>query len=158
MTTQGCSMKLKYFSLLFLLLTISACSIKQTVDSSEISKQTELCIIENHDVREGFLQTLQSSLRKRDINHRVISNRSIPNECEWIMRYVGRWNWDLALYMSYAEIQVFHNGKLDGEAIYDSTRGGANMAKFIDAEPKIEELVNELLKFNTSSLFYLSLS
>ena len=66
--------------------------------------------------------------------------------CEWTLTYTARWTWDLALYMSYAEIKVFKNGKLDGEAMYDSTRGGANMSKFIDSEPKIRELVEELMQ------------
>jgi hypothetical protein len=157
-TKTRMSMKKQFLYLIAMTATVSACSIKQTVEQAEISKETELCIIENPAVREGFLQTLQSSLTKKNINHRVVSNRSIPKECEWTMRYVGRWNWDMALYMSYAEIQVFHNGNLDGEAIYDSTRGGANLGKFIDAEPKIEELVNELLKFDTTSLFSFSFS
>lgn len=146
-------MKIKHFCLTFLVFSLSACSIKQTVEPTALTQQSALCIIENPAVREGFLQTLQSSLQQRDITHRVVSNRSIPRECEWTMRYVGRWSWDLALYMSYAEIKVFHNGNLDGEAIYDSTKGGASMAKFIDAETKIDELVNELLKFNTTRLF-----
>lgn len=151
-------MQVKYCYLGFMALLLSACSITQTVEPTNLSQKSELCIIENPAVRDGFLHTLQSSLSKRNINHRIISNRSIPKECEWTMRYVGRWNWDMALYMSYAEIQVFRNGNLDGEAIYDSTRGGANMGKFIDAEPKIEELVNELLKFDTTSLFSVSFS
>ena len=54
--------------------------------------------------------------------------------------------WDIALYMAYAAIKVYHNGKLDGEAIYDSRSGGGNFSKFIDAEPKIRELVEQLMQ------------
>ena len=36
------------------------------------------------------------------------------------------------------------DGKPVGEAKYDSTRGGGNMGKFIDADKKITELVNQL--------------
>jgi hypothetical protein len=56
--------------------------------------------------------------------------------------------------MSYAEIKIFHNRSLDGEAKYDSTRGGANMSKFIDAESKIRELLEELMQIKSSSLFF----
>ncbi len=52
--------------------------------------------------------------------------------------------------MSYAEINVFHNGVLDGKAVYDSRSGGGNMSKFIDAEEKIQELVEELMQMRTS--------
>lgn len=46
--------------------------------------------------------------------------------------------------MAYAEIKVYQGGKTIGEAKYDSQRGGANMGKFIDADKKINELVNQL--------------
>lgn len=133
---------------------VSACSITQNIEPSQITQKNELCIIENSDVREGFLKEFQSTLSSKGIAHRVVSEDSVPAECEWTSTYVARWTWDLSLYMSYAEIKVFHNGSLDGEAIYDSTGGSANMDKFIDAEPKIRELINELMKFDSASLFF----
>lgn len=83
----------------------------------------------------------------------MVTESSVPESCEWTSTYVARWSWDLALYMSYAEIKVFHKGSLDGEAKYDSTKGSANMGKFIDAEPKIRELVNQLMQVESASLF-----
>lgn len=144
--------------LLLASMMVTGCSIKQTVEPAEIPEKTELCIIENTDTREGFLKEFQSTLSARGIQHRVVSERNIPQSCEWTATYVAKWTWDLALYMSYAEIKIFHNGNLDGEAIYDSTRGGGNMGKFIDAEPKIQELVNELMQFKSSSAFRLIFS
>lgn len=145
----------KKISILGAALLVSACSITQNIEPAQMSKGSELCIIENSDVREGFLKEFKSSLASKGIAHRVVSEASVPAECEWTSTYVARWTWDLSLYMSYAEIKVFHNGSLDGEAIYDSTRGGANMSKFIDAEPKIRELINELMTFDSASLFFL---
>ncbi len=46
--------------------------------------------------------------------------------------------------MSYADIQVFENGRQVGQAHYDSTSGGARMGKFINAENKIIEMTNQL--------------
>jgi hypothetical protein len=46
--------------------------------------------------------------------------------------------------MAYAEINVFVDGKPSGQAKYDSQSGGANMGKFIAAEKKIAELVDQL--------------
>lgn len=132
---------------------ISACSITQNIEPAEITKGSELCIIENPDVREGFLKEFKSVLSSKGIAHRVVSESSVPASCEWTSTYVAQWMWDLSLYMSYAEIKVFHNGNLEGEAKYDSTKGGANMSKFIDAEPKIRELVNGLMQFKSASLF-----
>lgn len=134
-------------------IVISGCSIQQTIEKAELEKETELCIVENPAVREGFLTEFKAVLTSKNIPHRMVSASFIPVSCEWTTTYVARWNWDLALYMSYAEIKVFHKGNLDGKAIYDSTHGSASMGKFIDAEPKIRELVNQLMQFKTSSLF-----
>ncbi|MEX1200742.1 MAG: Sbal_3080 family lipoprotein [Methylophaga sp.] len=144
--------------LLLFSMMMTGCSIKQIVEPAEIPQAAELCIIENTDTREGFLKEFQSTLSARKIQHRLVSEKNVPESCEWTATYVARWTWDLALYMSYAEIKIFRNGNLDGEAIYDSTHGGGNMGKFIDAEPKIQELVNELMQFESSSAFGLFFS
>ncbi len=144
----------KQLSVLAAATLLSACSITQNVEPAQITKGSELCIIENTEVREGFLKEFRSSLSSKGIPHRVVSETSVPESCEWTSTYVARWSWDMSLYMSYAEIKVFHNGSLDGEAVYDSTSGSANMSKFIDAEPKIRELVNELMKIKSASLFF----
>jgi len=65
-------------------------------------------------------------------------------ECPVASTYTANWQWDLGLYMSYADIKVFSNGQQSGQATYDSRSGGANMNKFIKGESKITELVNEL--------------
>ncbi|UQG55095.1 MULTISPECIES: Sbal_3080 family lipoprotein [unclassified Marinobacter] len=144
---------IKKASVMTSIMMLSACSITQVIEPAEIVKGSELCIIENTDVREGFLKEYQSVLSSKSISHRLVSENSVPDSCEWTSTYVARWTWDLALYMSYAEIKVFYKGNLDGEAKYDSTKGGANMSKFIDAEPKIRELVNQLMQIKLASLF-----
>jgi len=48
------------------------------------------------------------------------------------------------MYMAFAEITVYSDGKEVGKALYDSLRGGANMSKFIRGEEKIKELVDQL--------------
>jgi len=46
--------------------------------------------------------------------------------------------------MSYAEIQVYNDGQNVGRAIYDSRMGGMRLDKWVDAETKIAELVDQL--------------
>lgn len=145
----------KLFLLLLSCFLVSACSIKQTIESAEVDKGSVICIIENPEVREGFLKTLESSLSSKGVPYKVVEASAIPESCEWTATYHARWTWDLALYMSYAHIQVFHKDKLDGQAIYDSTRGGGNMNKFIDAETKIRELVDQLIQYKLASYYRL---
>ena len=132
---------------------MTACSIQQSIETSQISHKNELCIVENTKVRNGFLDTVTSVLHENNIKYRIVNEQSVPKECVWTATYTATWRWDMALYMSYANIKIFQQGQLDGEALYDATRGGANMGKFIDAEVKIRELVNQLILFKAASLF-----
>ena len=48
------------------------------------------------------------------------------------------------MYMKYAEIKVYRSAALVGEAVYDATWSGGRLQKFINAENKIHELVDQL--------------
>jgi hypothetical protein len=126
-------------------LLISSCAINQSVNSTTVPADATLCVIEDPAVREGFLAELTKILDEKGIRNKVV-NRHEALECEWTMTYLGRWTWDFTIYMAYAEIRIFQNGQPRGEVVYDASRGAFNFNKFIDAEPKIREMVEELLK------------
>ena len=46
--------------------------------------------------------------------------------------------------MAYAELTVFRDGNEIGKATYDALMGGGRMDKFIKADEKVRELVNQL--------------
>ena len=120
------------------------CTITQEVDPITAPPTSEVCIIENPAVRKGFLETYESALAQRGYRVRLLSKGAYLDGCVVTSTYVARWSWDLGLYMSYARIMVFTNGQQVGEALYDARSGSGSMRKFIDAEPKIRELVDEL--------------
>ena len=144
----------KLFLVFTVLMMTTACSIKQRVDPVQFGHSDEICIQKNPDVRQGFLAEVEKVLTEKQIKYRVLEQLDAAQQCEWTATYTANWAWDLALYMVYAEIKVFHQGRLDGEAIYDARRGGANMNKFIDAESKIRELIEELIKQKQASLLW----
>ncbi|ASJ95382.1 Sbal_3080 family lipoprotein [Shewanella marisflavi] len=144
----------KIFLVFTVLMMTTACSIKQRIDPVQVGRSDEVCIQKNPDVRQGFLAEVEKVLTEKQIKYRVLEQLDAAQQCEWTATYTANWAWDLALYMVYAEIKVFHQGRLDGEAIYDARRGGANMNKFIDAEPKIRELIEELIKQKQASLLW----
>ena len=124
---------------------LTACAIKQDVRPvMGLQAGEEVCIVEAPAVREGFVKELQESLARRGFEPRLLPEGTSPRECPLVVTYTARWSWDLTIYMSFAEINVFRDGALAGSAKYDSTRGSANMGKFIDAETKVNELVSEL--------------
>jgi hypothetical protein len=122
--------------------SLAGCASKQEIEPAEIPQGSQVCIAENPDVRAGFLVELKKVLDEKSIDY-IVTDIDSARDCEWHVTYVARWNWDVALYMAYAEIKVFHYGLLDGTAFYDGTLA---INKFIDSEPKIRELVNQLMQ------------
>ena len=127
-----------------LALALSGCAIRQTVKPVEYFTEKEVCIIENPNVKTGFLQTYKRALSAKGYVARQLPSSASIVECNITSTYSANWLWDLALYMAYAEIKVYNRGKPTGEAKYDSRSGSGNMGKFIDAEKKVDELVNQL--------------
>ncbi len=67
-----------------------------------------------------------------------------PQDCRYRVSYEANWQWDMAMYLIYAQIDVFEGGRQVGSAICDARRGGANMGKSGATAEKIEPLVAEL--------------
>jgi len=132
-------------------LAAGGCTITQTVNPTTIVGD-EICIVENPKVREGFLPAMQQALKDNGYRYRMLSAHASDADCADLLRYVARWSWDLTIYMSYAKLDLFRNGQLAGDALYDATKGGGNLSKFIDAEPKIAEIVGQLLPRRTASI------
>lgn len=84
------------------------------------------------------------SLSQKGYTVRQLPSGAAVTECPVTSTYTANWRWDLALYMAFADIKIYSNGKLAGHALYDALSGGANMNKFIKGEEKIAELVDQL--------------
>lgn len=135
---------ISYAVMLFMAFVMSGCSIKQNVKPIEAFQNKEVCVIENPAVKNSFLPAYKHALEAKQYKVTIKPQNESITACQVTSTYTANWRWDLALYMAYAEIKVYKNGVLGGEAIYDSLTGGANMNKFINAENKINELVGQL--------------
>jgi hypothetical protein len=125
-------------------LLLGACAIHQTVKPVAGVEGRQICVIENPAVRNGFVEAYKRSLAAKGYAVRQLPATAAITECPMTSTYSANWRWDLAMYMAYADIKVYSNGRPVGEAKYDSLHGGGNMNKFIDADRKIDELVNQL--------------
>jgi hypothetical protein len=127
-------------------LSMMGCSIKQDVRPVGLAERgdKQLCIRENPDVRQGFLQAYRSRLERKGFSVTLLRSDAPVTACPLTSTYTANWRWDLALYMAYAEILVYRNGQVAGRASYDALGGGGRLDKFISATTKINELVDEL--------------
>ena len=127
-------------------LALVACSIKQNVKAvtpADLATR-EICVRENKTVREGFLEAYRQALESKGFSVRVLDPDAGIRACPLLTTYTANWRWDLALYMAYAELIVFRDGNEIGKATYDALMGGGRMDKFIKADEKVRELVNQL--------------
>lgn len=123
---------------------LAGCSIVQEVRPVTTAGK-EICVIANPKVLQAeFVEVYRRELAAKGFEVKLLSADSPLTACALTSTYTANWQWDLALYMAYAELKVYGDGKLVGEAIYDSRRGGASLSKFIRAEQKIKELVDLL--------------
>lgn len=125
---------------------LQGCTINQDVSSVADKEIPEITIIENPAVRNTFLDALSAAVRKQGVEAKIGPRSSPPENYPYAMTYTANWAWDMALYLVYTEINIYHQGEKIGGAVYDAKGGGANMGKFINAEEKVNELVDELFK------------
>ena len=138
-------MTLKTLSLCLLSFAFLGCAIRQRVEPVPRLDSREICIVNNPNVREGFLAAYQGALTAKGLRTKLLDQSALPDACPLTSTYTANWRWDLALYMAFADITVYSDGKKVGRAVYDSLGGGGNLGKFINAEEKIKELVEQLL-------------
>ncbi|HEU4851781.1 MAG TPA: Sbal_3080 family lipoprotein [Telluria sp.] len=123
---------------------LSGCAIQQTVQPVAQFEGKTVCIVENPKVKPGFLDAYKRTLSAKGYTVRQLAPGASMAECPVTSTYTANWKWDLAMYMAYADITVYNKGAPAGKATYDSRSGGGNMNKFIDADAKVAELVNQL--------------
>lgn len=141
----------KSIVLVTIVLVISGCAIRQSVTPVGQFEGKQVCIVDNPKVRQGFLETFKRALVDKGYEVRVLEFSSPLTTCPVTATYTANWQWDVAVYMAYAAIRVYNNGKTAGEAIYDSQAGGLSLSKFINAEEKVKELVKQLFTDRTGS-------
>jgi hypothetical protein len=127
-----------------LALTLTGCAIQQTVKPVAMAQNKQVCIVENPAVKEGFLESYTRALGNKGYTVRQLASGASLVECPVTSTYTANWRWDLAMYMTYADITVYDKGAPAGKAVYDATRAGLNTNKFINADKKITELVDQL--------------
>ncbi|MCU7962393.1 Sbal_3080 family lipoprotein [Shewanella sp. SW32] len=152
--------KIIVFTISSLALSGCAAPVQQITRLSE--KPTSICVVKHDAVKEGVLTAITSELQFKGYKTAVIQGRYTQRhnvwqpqwlineaktaQCDALMFYVANWRWDLASYMAFANIWMTDiNGQKNiGQATYDSTNSAFSTSKFINADAKIRELINQL--------------
>jgi hypothetical protein len=130
--------------LLAVIVVLQGCSIRQEVTPIVDADIQEITIIENPDVMATFLDAIKAAVEKQGVTTQVGPPLTPTANYPYALTYTANWTWDMTLYLVYAEINVFERDRVIGKAVYDCTRGGGRLDKFVNAESKVKELIGEL--------------
>ncbi|MFW5498974.1 MULTISPECIES: Sbal_3080 family lipoprotein [unclassified Maridesulfovibrio] len=135
---------IKAVALLVVLIAVSGCGKFDVINRStpDLLQAEKVCIVNHPDTREGFEAALKQWLTKENINNQVIPASSRSDACEWVLRYYGYWSWDMALFLSDAEIRAYHDGNEAGEV--KLRVGQWDSHKFESGEKRIGKMMDML--------------
>ena len=109
---------------------------------------SRLCIEKNDRVDvPGFLEIVRAGFERHGIRSSVFSG-SRPADCPAVLTYTALRSWDLATYMSHAELWVRDDQDvLIASAEYHLVGGGGfALTKFASTKSKMRAVFDELLK------------
>jgi len=128
-------------------LLLFGCTIRYTANPVSIQKadRKDICIIE--DEADGrFLVSYKKALEEKGFSVKILSYESDVAGCPLSSMYKSVWSWDFVTYMSNAQIFVFRNGVLAGNALYEAPCCGTSLTFRIyeKTEHKIAKMVDQL--------------
>jgi hypothetical protein len=136
--------RIQVFALLAVSAGITGCSINQTVDPIKPAQVSRVCVLDNKEIlMDGFQSEVQRQIEAKHIPTKVYAGAR-PAECSHYVEYTANWQWDMAMYLTYAEFRVYDAKGLTGSAVYDARRGGGRLDKFGQTAGKIRPLIDQL--------------
>jgi hypothetical protein len=149
------------------ILLLTGCTTVQNISKLEAgtNRVNLVCVVEHKAVRDTVLDVIKEGLTNHGVKYRVIPGSYQQKEkmwspqfqqdqaagCDAMLFYVANWNWDIAMYMHFANIWMTTPDRTRrlGSADYDAR---ASLNKFINAREKLLELLDGLFEQYRASL------
>jgi hypothetical protein len=105
-----------------------------------------ICIERNPAVIvDGFLDILEYGIARNGKKSRVFSGGK-PEDCEYVLRYTALQSWDIAPYLSHAELRIYKGDRQVAQAIYHlKGKGRLDMSKWQGTKTKMDPVIDKLL-------------
>jgi hypothetical protein len=100
---------------------------------------------------QDFVPVVRDGLSRHGIQSEVFCG-PCPKDAEYVLTYTALRSWDMAPYLSHAEIRIEKGGIVIASAEYHLRgKGGFSLAKWAGTKSKIDPVIDELLsKFSRS--------
>ena len=138
---------LRTVSAIICILGLTGCAIKREVSPVAMNTEIGKIFVQKNDAvhMEGLFDELISQLRLMGYEAEGFEG-AFPQDAEFVMTYTANWNWDMAMYLTYFQANLFKNDDLIGSTTYDAKMGGMRFDKFGKTADKIRGPLEELLK------------
>jgi Short C-terminal domain len=133
-------------ALLIVTFAVGGCTAVRVQPVSAEHKISHICINDNARVQVGdFVDVMQEGFQKHGITSQVITGTP-PSGCAFTSNYTARRAWDLAMYMTDAQIDILQDGHQIASANYH-LKGGGGLAlnKWDNTRTKILPVIDKLL-------------
>jgi hypothetical protein len=105
-----------------------------------------ICIQDNPRVQVGdFVSVMQEGFQKHAITSQLV-NTNAAGKCEYTSTYTATRTWDMAMYMTDAQIDILRDGRQIAFANYHLKGGGGlSLNKWANTRTKILPVIDEML-------------
>ncbi len=113
-----------------------------------------VCIQENPKVWvSDFLPVLKNGFTRHNIATTIYSGTTKPAGCEYVLSYTALQSWDLAPYLSHAELWLEKDGRQIGYAEYHLIgKGGFSLMKREGTKTKMDPVIDALLQNGSGAI------
>lgn len=105
--------------------------------------QYDVVVVEDRDTKDGFRIAIEEWLETGNYHHSVAPDRSRHDPERLTVEYYGEWKWDLAIYLSRANISAFHDGQRVGSVDFHAPNS-LNGNKFGDGAERVKYMMDVL--------------
>ena len=129
-----------------LLCAIAACTSIQVTPSQDLSKVERVCIVDNPKVTIAeFVGIIRDGFSRHNIATEVLPELE-AKACQVTLTYTAMRSWDMATYLSHAELRLWREGKQVGFAQYHlNGKGGFALNKWKSSKSKMDPVIDQLL-------------
>lgn len=150
LTTKGLANMIRLMqtlSLCFSIVFLTGCTTVKVQQVDSAYNISRICIEENRRVIfSEFLDTIKDRIAYHGIDTVVYSGDITSETCEYTLWYTALRSWDFTPYLSHAELKLYKNKILIGEAQYH-LKGGGGLAlnKWASVAQKMDPVIDALL-------------
>lgn len=125
---------------------VAGCTSVKVKPVSSIGPGTQVCIVNNPKVIvEGFVDVVRDGFSRHGLPTKLV-NEDAAGSCSVTLTYTALRSWDLAPYLSHAELRLWKDGMQIGSAEYHLRgKGGYSLTKWKGVKSKIDPVVDQLL-------------